>query len=269
MEVSLTKKTDKREKQQGAPKSRQTSSEPSLYLTVTDSTGLIECWQPVSYIQMLFLVYRALMLSDVYMNYCRAQIKSYNKRTKDIEADYPKIGLLFGYWGNLHSEVVLDPLSSFNQWAKINETKVNGITYEDVTADESCNGLVQVDVSRLAENIADIDKFNKEIAEVVNRNLLLRQQQGTGEKALYKTECMLDIFFLKKFYSLNAPQCVEAGLASKKPCWDWFKNKYQAYQKISSSSKGLTGAVGLLTEQADLLILQTLNNNFPRTSSNK
>lgn len=268
MEVSLIKKQDKRKKQIGAPRTKCTPSKPSCYLSATGFADLAQHNQSVNYITQLYLEYRTLMLSDVFINYCYVQARGLNDKIESYEAEYPKIKDIYRYWGNLYNDDAFAPLTSFDNWAARNKIKVDGITCKQVTLDSDA-GLVYLDITQLEASGVNNEKLKQEIADAVNKNLLLRHQQGAGEKVLNKTECMLDILFLKKFYKFNAPQCVEAGLASEKRCWHWFKDKYKNYQKSSSESKGLSGAIGLLTEKADLLISQALNDNFPRTSSSK
>lgn len=269
MEVSLTKKTDKRKKQYGAPKCHSTPSDANLYLSTSYTSELVKSNQSDRYIKQLFLEYRALLLSDVYMKYCYYQLKKSPQKINDYEKSHPNINDVYSYWGNLYSEDGLQATKSFHGWASRHWLKVNGVSSHEVSVNANVDCLVQVSISSIAFTGTELDSFYEDVADAVNNKLLLRKQKGASIKVLNKTECMLDIIYLKKYYNLNASQCVVAGIASEKECWLWYKSEYQNYNKSSSFSKGLAGAIALFTEKADLVIEQTLNNNFPRSSSSK
>lgn len=279
MVLSLVKKRDSRIKKLGKSSNKPTLFEASAYLQHTHRDNILKTKQKPGYMWQLFLEYRTLIQSDVYHQYCIAkasQLAKQQQKKKSLEYNYLNIKQLYEFWGNLQQAQVLDQVSSFNEWINENKIKVNGIDAACVSFNEE-NGQDKVHVTlpdyllndSLKATSDDLNKTKVSIAAAINTRLCFRKLQGASGAVLNKTECMLDIYFLKKYHQLNAAQCLEVGKASNKECWHWFCDEYQDYLKISSMSKGLTGAIGYLTEQSERLIKQALNNNFPRISSSK
>ena len=238
----------------------------------------------------LFLNYRTIMLSDDYCNYCihrnkltKVQCEKSKEEINSLQAKYPKISIVFNFWGDLSKHIPANYSKQFNSWLADNFDKV------EFYRTQTCN-FVKVNEPIISEPESIYISLPQQCAEPwldkKSEKALLNELQTVIRKYYEPTEFnaermtlgelsitdmdavekRLDVYFLKKHYKMSAREIAYVIQNSNKGCWQNEISSWHAvdFTNLSVPIADIRNIIDPHASKAVKQITFALNNQFPK-----